>query len=162
MKMTPPRAGASQWPDPFSAKALTFASGRFYDWATIRPVCRKGLDMSKSIDDLIRELSAFAKERDWDQFHSPKNLAMALASEAGEILEIFRWLTPEESRSLPADELAKAKDEIGDVLIFLARLADSLGIAPLEAAFEKLEKSKDKYPVEMSRGNAKKYSEFER
>ena len=87
---------------------------------------------------------------------------MALASETGEILEIFRWLTPEESRSLPEDEMAKAKDEIGDVMIFLARLADSLGIAPLEAAFDKLEKSKDKYPVEQSRGNARKYSEFKK
>lgn len=118
--------------------------------------------MNRTMDDLIRELSAFAGERDWDQFHSPKNLAMALASEAGEILEIFRWLTADESRSLPEDELAKAKDEIGDVLIFLARLADSLGIAPLEAAFDKLEKSKGKYPVEMSRGNAKKYSDFKK
>jgi dCTP diphosphatase len=116
--------------------------------------------MDKSIDDLIRELREFAAERDWDQFHNPKNLAMALGSEAGEVLEIFRWLTPEESRALSAGDLAKARDEIGDVLIFVARLADSLGIAPLEAAFDKLEKSREKYPVEASRGNAKKYSEF--
>jgi len=116
--------------------------------------------MTRTIDDLISDLRNFAAERDWDQFHSPKNLAMALASEAGEVLEIFRWLTPEESRALLEKDRARAKDEIGDVLIFVARLADSLGIAPLEAAFDKLEKSREKYPVEASRGNAKKYSEF--
>jgi dCTP diphosphatase len=111
---------------------------------------------------LKEELRRFAQERDWEQFHSPKNLAMALAAEVGEILEIFQWLTPEESRQLKAEKLDRVKDEIGDVLIYLVRLADMLDIEPLEAAFDKLEKNKGKYPILKARGNAKKYTEFDK
>ncbi|PKN62240.1 MAG: nucleotide pyrophosphohydrolase [Deltaproteobacteria bacterium HGW-Deltaproteobacteria-15] len=89
--------------------------------------------------DLIIDLRAFAKERDGEQFHSPKNLAMALSVEVAEIVEIFQWLTQEESRHLNFEKRERVKEEIGDVMIFLANLADKLGIDPMEAAKEKLE-----------------------
>ena len=110
--------------------------------------------------DLIRELREFAKERDWEQFHSPKNLAMALVVEAAEIVEHLQWLTEEQSKNLPPDKLAEIKEEIADVLIFLTNLADKLGIDPLEAAKDKIEKNKKKYPVEKAKGSAKKYNEL--
>jgi NTP pyrophosphatase (non-canonical NTP hydrolase) len=118
--------------------------------------------MKDSLNHLIEELRLFAKERDWEQFHSPKNISMALVVEASEILEIFQWLTSEESLHLNGNRLAKAKDEIGDVLIYLVRLADRLSISPVEAAHEKLRKNRKKYPIKKSRGNAKKYTEFKK
>ena len=112
------------------------------------------------LDKLIDKIRAFNKERDWEQFHSPKNLAMALNVEVAEIAEHFQWLTQEESRSLPPDKLAEVKEEIGDVMIFLLNLSDKLEIDALKAASEKLEKNKVKYPVEKSKGNAQKYTEY--
>jgi NTP pyrophosphatase (non-canonical NTP hydrolase) len=113
------------------------------------------------MDKLIQRLREFARKRDWDQFHSPKNLSMALAAEVAEILELFQWLTEEESRN-PDDKMRqKLKDEIGDVQIYLARLSDQLGFSPLEAAKEKLSKNSKKYPVEKAKGSAKKYTEFD-
>lgn len=111
----------------------------------------------EALRDRIRE---FARERDWDQFHSPKNLAMALAGEAGELLEIFQWLTEEQSRALDDKALAKARDEIADVLLYLVRLADRLGVDPLAAAGRKLDENARKYPVDKARGNARKYDEL--
>lgn len=111
----------------------------------------------EALRDRIRE---FARERDWDQFHSPKNLAMALAGEAGELLEIFQWLTEEQSRALDGKDLARARDEIADVLLYLVRLADRLGVDPLAAAHRKLEDNARKYPVDKARGNARKYDEL--
>jgi NTP pyrophosphatase (non-canonical NTP hydrolase) len=116
--------------------------------------------MKDSLNHLIEEIRVFSEERDWQQFHSPKNLSMALVVEASEILEIFQWLTFEQSQRIEGTQLAKAKEEIGDVMIYLVRLADRLSVSPLEAAFEKLEKNRKKYPIEKSRGNAKKYTEF--
>jgi dCTP diphosphatase len=115
--------------------------------------------MSKvgSLEELRLRLAAFAAERDWEQFHSPKNLAMALAAEAGELLEHFQWLTEDESRALPEATRAEVALEIADVLLFLVRLADRLGIDPLEAATRKLELNARKYPVDKSRGRATKY-----
>jgi NTP pyrophosphatase (non-canonical NTP hydrolase) len=110
--------------------------------------------------DLMRELREFAKERDWEQFHSPKNLAMAIVVEAAEIVEHFQWLTEEQSKNLPPDKLEEIKEEIADVMIFLTNLADKLGIDPLEAAKDKIEKNKRKYPVEKAKGSAKKYNEL--
>ena len=111
--------------------------------------------------ELIKKLRNFADERDWEQFHSPKNLSMALVVEAGEILECFQWLTEEQSRKLSSDTLKKVKEEIGDVQIYLARLADQLGFSPLEAAEEKLKQNQKKYPVEKTKGKAKKYTELD-
>ena len=113
------------------------------------------------MNDFIKEIRAFNKERDWDQFHSPKNLAMALTVEVGEIVQQFQWLTQEESKNLSSKKLKEIKEEIGDVVIYVTNLADKLGIDPLKAAKEKLEKNKSKYPVEMVKGKSLKYSEYE-
>ena len=86
------------------------------------------------LDQLRDALREFAAARDWDQFHSPKNLAMALSVEAAELLEVFQWLTEEQSRNLDAAAQAAASDEIADVLLYLVRLADELGIDPVAAA----------------------------
>jgi len=110
--------------------------------------------------ELISELREFAKERDWEQFHSPKNLAMALSVEVAEIVEIFQWLTQDQSRNLGVEKLEKAKEEIADVLIFLTGLADKLGIDPLEAAMEKIETNRKKYPPNIVKGKAHKYTEY--
>lgn len=114
-----------------------------------------------TIDELKTQATTFANERDWEQFHTPKNLAMALAGEAGELLEIFQWLEPEAS-FLTDDPKAKsrAEEEIADVLIYLIRLSDRLGIDPLAAAEKKLKANAQKYPVALSKGNAKKYTDL--
>lgn len=112
------------------------------------------------MNELIESLRKFAEERDWEQYHSPKNLSMALTVEAGELMEHMQWLTEEESRNLSQEKKQKVEEEIGDVLIYLARLADKLGIDPLQAAMDKLKKNAEKYPVRHSRGNALKYTEF--
>jgi dCTP diphosphatase len=114
------------------------------------------------MDELIRKLREFASERDWEQFHSPKNLSMALAVEVAEIIEHFQWLTQEQSRRLDPEVLNKVREEIGDVQIYLARLADQLGISPLEAALEKLEINRKKYPPDKARGKATKSTDFDR
>lgn len=113
------------------------------------------------METLLEKLRTFVQERDWNQFHSPKNLAMALSVEASEIVEIFQWLTQEQSRRIEGEQLEKLKDEIGDVMIYLTMLADKLGIDPVEAAHNKIEKNRKKYPVDKARGKATKYSVFE-
>lgn len=107
--------------------------------------------------DALRE---FADARDWNQFHSPKNLAMALSAESGELLEVFQWLTEEQSRSLDAKAQARATEEIADILLYLVRLGDQLGIDPVAAAQHKLVENGRKYPVEKARGNPTKYTEL--
>lgn len=111
--------------------------------------------------DLLRKIQLFNRERDWEQYHSPKNLAMALTVEASELVEHFQWLTQEESRNLSPEKLEKVKDEIGDVLIYLANLADKLHIDPVAAAHAKVEKNRTKYPAEKVVGKSLKYSEYE-
>ena len=96
--------------------------------------------MSESLEQIKEQLRIFADDRDWEQFHSPKNLAMALNVEVAEIAEHFQWLTQQESKNLPPEKLNEIKDEIGDVMIFLTNLSDKLGIDPLEVAKAKLEK----------------------
>lgn len=113
------------------------------------------------MQDLVRRLREFAAERDWEKFHSPKNLAMALSVEVAEIAELFQWLTQEESRELPSGKKAELKEEIGDVLIYLTALADKFGLDPLDAARQKVEINEKKYPAHKVRGRAKKYSEYE-
>ena len=111
------------------------------------------------MEKLLQELIKFREERDWGRFHSPKNLAMALMVEAGELTEHFQWLTQEQSRDLSDEKKALVKDEIGDVLIYLLNLADRLGIDPLQAARDKLKKNRKKYPVLKVKGKALKYDE---
>jgi dCTP diphosphatase len=112
------------------------------------------------LERLRVQLREFAAARDWNQFHSPKNLAMALSAEAGELLEIFQWLTEEQSRSLTPEAQAAASDEIADVLLYLIRLSDQLGIDPIAAAKRKILANADKYPVHKARGTSKKYTEL--
>ena len=119
--------------------------------------------MRKSTDDLDvlrRRLAEFAAKRDWDQFHNPKNLAMALAGEAGEVLEHFQWLTFEQASALSAQTRAEVALECADVLLFLLRLCDKLDIDLAKAARKKLMINAKKYPVEKSRGKATKYNKL--
>jgi NTP pyrophosphatase (non-canonical NTP hydrolase) len=110
--------------------------------------------------ELTESLRKFAQKRDWDQFHSPKNLAMALSVEVSEIVEHFQWLTQAESDNLDPAKLAAIREEIADVMIYLTRLADRLGIDPVQAAEEKIRLNEKKYPVEKAKGNAAKYTEL--
>ena len=112
------------------------------------------------LETLRDELRAFAAARDWDQFHSPKNLAMALSVEAGELCEIFQWLTEAESRGLAPEAREAAGQEIADVLLYLVRLGDQLGIDPVAVARVKLVENARKYPVDKARGNARKYTDL--
>ena len=108
---------------------------------------------------LLRDkLRAFAEARDWDQFHSPKNLSMALMVEAAELMEHFQWLTEAQSAELLPDGLQAVGEELADILLYLVRLSDKLVIDLREAALLKLEKNALKYPAEQVRGSAKKYS----
>ncbi len=110
--------------------------------------------------DLGSVLQQFAEERDWDQFHTPKNLVMALAVEVAELMEHFQWVEGGESSNLTAKTLAEVREEIGDVMIYLLRLVDKLGIDPLDAAWDKIEINQRKYPAQEVRGRSKKYSEY--
>ena len=114
----------------------------------------------KELEELRDLLRKFAAARDWDQFHSPKNLAMALSAESAELLEVFQWLTEEQSRRLTPEAQAAASEEIADVLLYLVRLGDKLGIDPVAAARAKLAANETRYPVDKARGNAKKYTEL--
>lgn len=112
------------------------------------------------IHALKMRLRDFADKRDWNQFHSPKNLSMALSVEVAELVEHFQWLTEEQSRNLPQDVLDEVSSELADSLLYLIRLADKLDIDLVTAARNKMEINGQKYPVEKARGNAKKYTEF--
>lgn len=110
------------------------------------------------IETIKQKLSDFAAQRDWQQFHSPKNLAMALAVEAAELLELFQWLTEEQSARLSDDDRRRAGAELADIQLYLIRLADRLCIDLETAVHDKLRLNEEKYPVELSRGNATKYN----
>lgn len=114
------------------------------------------------IATLQAELARFARDRDWEQFHSPKNLVMALAGESGELLEIFQWLTEQQSSELSEGDkaYARARDEIADIQIYLLRLADRMGVDLETAVREKIDRNARKYPVELSRGHATKYTDL--
>jgi len=113
-----------------------------------------------SLDPLRDALRAFAAEREWERFHSPKNLAMALSVEAAELLEVFQWMSEADSRSLAPDAKAAASEEVADVLLYLILLCDGLGIDPVAAAERKMVENARKYPVEKARGTSKKYTEL--
>lgn len=110
--------------------------------------------------ELRDALRTFAAERDWEKFHTPKNLAMALAGEAGEVIEHFQWLSAEESATLPEKRSEEVALELADVLLYLVRLADVLDIDLTEAARRKLALNARRYPVEKARGRADKYDEL--
>jgi NTP pyrophosphatase (non-canonical NTP hydrolase) len=118
--------------------------------------------MAKSDFDRIRkQVRQFVVERDWDQFHSPKNLSMALIVEAAELVEHFQWLTEEQSCNLPPEKLAEVELELADIQIYLISLAEKLRLDLVAAAQKKLALNAQKYPADKARGNSKKYTEFE-
>ena len=112
------------------------------------------------VNEVRNKLRKFAEERNWEQFHSPKNLSMALAAEAAELLEIFQWLTEEQSKDIisSAKEIAQVKEEIADVFIYLVRLADKLNIDIEKEVFAKIALNEKKYPIDLSKDNAVKYN----
>mgnify|MGYP000438576599 FL=1 len=113
-----------------------------------------------SLEGLKLAMRKFADERDWNQFHSPKNLAMALSGEAGELIECFQWLTEDQSSDLTDAQRAAVADEIADVQLYLVRLADKVGVDIGAAVEQKIKKNEAKYPAEKVRGSAKKYSDY--
>ena len=102
----------------------------------------------------------FADERDWNQFHSPKNLSMALIVEAAELVEHFQWMKQNESFALSKDKLAAVEEELADILIYLVRMADQLGIDLISAAKKKITSNEARYPADVVRGSSKKYTEY--
>ena len=116
--------------------------------------------MSDSLDTLNARLLAFARARDWEQFHSPKNLVMALAGEAGELLEHIQWLSEEQSRTLSEAKRQEVAHEMADILIYLIRLSERLDIDLLAAADEKVAINERRYPVDRVRGDARRASEY--
>ncbi|GMR07414.1 MAG: nucleotide pyrophosphohydrolase [Gammaproteobacteria bacterium] len=109
-----------------------------------------------SLEGLRQRLARFAADRDWDQFHSPKNLSMALIAEAAELIEHFQWLTEEQSNSLPADKLAKIAEELADIQIYLIRTADKLGVDLIDASNCKIDKNDERFPVDKVKGQQKR------
>jgi len=117
--------------------------------------------MSDALHALQQRLAAFAAAREWEQFHSPKNLAMALSAEVGELVEEFQWLTELQSRELDAERRERVRLELADVFIYLLRLADRLDVDLMRAADDKIALNERKYPAERVRGDARKYTEYE-
>ena len=113
-----------------------------------------------SLDDLSQRLLAFARARDWEQFHSPKNLAMALAGETGELLEHFQWLTEAQSAALGEDKTRQVSHELADILLYLIRLSERLGIDLIAAAEEKMAINAVRYPADKVRGDARRADEY--
>ena len=111
-----------------------------------------------SLQELKDAMRKFAEERDWEQFHSPKNLAMAVSGEAGELIECFQWLSEEQSRSPSEAQLAAVADEVADVQLYLIRLADKLDLDIAQECRRKIQVNGKKYPVEKSSGSAEKYT----
>jgi dCTP diphosphatase len=122
---------------------------------------RKANSSDATLSDLKDSLRRFSADRDWDQFHSPRNLATALIVEAAELLEHFQWVTEGASKRLTAKQLAEVRDEMADVLIYLVRLADKLDVDLLAAARDKIEKNAIKYPADKVRGSIRKYTEID-
>lgn len=119
------------------------------------------MNLMDRIDDLQKRVADFRDKRDWAQFHNPKDLAIAISIEASELLECFRWKTIDEVRELmDSDKSSSVKEEMADVLLLLLNLADITGIDVVSEANKKLDENDRKYPVEKSKGNAKKYTEL--
>jgi dCTP diphosphatase len=117
--------------------------------------------MADSVEELKSRVRQFAAERDWDQFHSPKNLAMALSVEAAELVEEFQWLTEEQSRNLDPERRERVRLEAADVFIYLLRIADKLGVDLVAAAADKMILNEQKYPADRVRGDSRKYTQYD-
>lgn len=109
---------------------------------------------------ILELINKFSDDRDWDRFHSPKNLVMALTGEVGELNEIFQWLTEEESYSFNSDTKQHVKDEVADIAIYLLRICMKLDIDLEDAILQKMKKNEEKYPIEKAKGSAKKYNKL--
>ena len=109
------------------------------------------------IKAILERIRVFGAERDWQQFHSPKNISMALSVEASELLEHFQWMTQDQSRNIDAEKKQEVADEVADVFLYLLRMCDQLDINLIDAANQKIDKNALKYPVEKSKGVATKY-----
>ncbi len=120
----------------------------------------KSAGTDTSIDGLREALRRFAADRDWEQFHSPKNLAMALSVEAAELLEHFQWMSEAQSRMPDPDTRSGVREELADVFLYLILLADKLDIDLLAAAAAKIVLNEAHYPAEKVRGSSKKYTEY--
>ena len=120
-----------------------------------------GLVQMQYLESIRQRMRDFAEARDWDQFHSPKNLAMALSVEVSELVECFQWLTEEESRSLSAEQLSDIADEIADIQLYLVRLADKVGVEIEVAVEQKIVKNDAKYPADKVKGSSKKYTKYQ-
>ena len=119
-------------------------------------------DSATTLADLKVRLVAFVRERDWEQFHSPKNLSMALSAEAGELMEHFLWATPEQSQTIARDPIKRARiaDELADVVIYALEFANITGLDVAAAIEAKMAANAKKYPVEKARGRSEKYTEL--
>lgn len=113
-----------------------------------------------SFEEIKIKARKFAEDRDWDQFHSPKNLSMALVVETSELVEHFQWLTEEQSTKLDETKLNEVSEELADIQIYLIRLSDKLGVNLHQAVEKKIEINEQKYPADRVRGSAKKYTEY--
>lgn len=116
--------------------------------------------MSDTLEELRERLAQFASDRDWDQFHSPKNLSMALIAEAAELVEHFQWLTEDDSKRLSGDKHDEVAMELADIFIFLIRIADKLDVNLAERAWKKIDINESRYPVDKVKGSAKRASEY--
>ena len=119
------------------------------------------LIMSDSLTNLRGRIDQFVQERDWAQFHTPKNLAMAMIVEAAELVEHFQWNTPEESTQLTPEKREAVSHEMADTFVYLLRIAEVLKIDLIEAANQKIDLNAKKYPVEKVRGSNAKYTEYQ-
>ena len=117
-------------------------------------------EKNEDLDSVIKEIIKFRDDRDWLQFHDPKNLSQAISIEAAELQEIFLWKSTVDSKSLPPDDVKRVKNEVADIFIFMIYLCNHFGINLLEAVKNKLQTNRLKYPVEKSRGSSKKYNEL--
>jgi NTP pyrophosphatase (non-canonical NTP hydrolase) len=117
--------------------------------------------MQDSLDTLNQRLKAFAQERDWEQFHSPKNLSMALIAEAAELVEHFQWLSEEQSYQLDSAKRDAVAMEMADILIFLIRCAERLDIDLVQSAWKKIAINETRYPANRVRGDARRAAEYE-
>jgi hypothetical protein len=119
-------------------------------------------DATTTVDELKNRVLAFARVRDWEQFHAPKNLSMALATEAGELMEHFLWASPEQSRQIVADPVKRAKiaEELADVVIYALEFANITGLDVAAAVETKMAANAQKYPVEKAKGRSDKYTEL--
>lgn len=113
------------------------------------------------LEQMKQRLREFTAARDWQQYHSPKNLSMALIAEAAELVEHFQWLTEDQSASLPPEKLAEVELELADIQIYLVELADRLQVDLKDAVEKKLAINAQKYPVDKVKGSSKKYNEYD-